>query len=280
MPLEKVAEGVGSIASPAFDKNGVLHVCCTQTGAVYKVVDGELQEILNTQGQPSTIVYDPNLGTLYICDLAHQAILRVEDEDSSTDGPPVLAEFVTEYEGRLLRGPTGMVFDAAGNMFFCDSGPMGDTTIGHPKASVYNIACDASLLQPLAADCLAHATGLALSPNGQTLYVCETMNNRILRFAQRPNGVWHMSVYYQFSGGLGPMACVCDGTGALYVARYDFRGNSTEGLISILLPNGQLHAELAIPGAEVTGLCFDSEFKFLYITEASTGVIYRYDLQG
>uniref|UniRef100_A0A7S1J9G4 SMP-30/Gluconolactonase/LRE-like region domain-containing protein n=1 Tax=Eutreptiella gymnastica TaxID=73025 RepID=A0A7S1J9G4_9EUGL len=279
MPLEKVVEGAGSVTSPTFDKHGVLHVCCTQTGAVHKIVDGELVEVLNTQGQPSTIVFDPNLGTLYVCDLAHQAILRVEEEDQSAGQAPVLAEFVTEYEGRLLRGPTGMVFDAAGNMYFCDSGPMGDTTLGNPKASVYNIACDASLLQPLAADCLAHATGLCLSPNGQTLYVCETMNNRILRFAQRPNGVWHMSVYHNFSGGVGPMSCAADNSRALYVARYDFRGQSSEGIISILLPNGQLHAELAIPGAEVTGLCFDEECKFLYITEASAGAIYRYNLK-
>uniref|UniRef100_A0A7S4FRZ6 SMP-30/Gluconolactonase/LRE-like region domain-containing protein n=1 Tax=Eutreptiella gymnastica TaxID=73025 RepID=A0A7S4FRZ6_9EUGL len=278
MPLEKVAEGIPSLSSPTFNKEGVLHVCCTQSGAVYKVVDGLLQEVLNTHGQPASLCFDPNLGTLYVCDLVHQAILREEEEDQGSGQQPLLAEWVTEHEGRLLRGPTAMVFDSTGNVFFTDSGPMGDTTIANPKASVYYIACDASLLQPLALECLAHASGLALSPDGQTLYVSETMNNRVLRFAQRPSGVWHMSVYFNFSGGLGPIACVCDNMGALYVARYDFRGSATEGIISIILPSGQLHAELAIPGSEVSGLCFDADFRYLYITEASVGVVYRYDL--
>jgi hypothetical protein len=50
------------------------------------------------------------------------------------------------------------------------------------------------------------------------------MANRVLRFVQRPAGVYHSSVFHQFSGRLGPSALAVDADGNLYVARYDFSG--------------------------------------------------------
>ena len=82
----------------------------------------------------------------------------------------------------------------------------GGTTLASPKGSVFCISPDGRLLQPLALQCLAHPSGLAVSPDEQALYVCETMANRVLRFVQKPAGVFHFSVFYQFSGGLGYVA--------------------------------------------------------------------------
>ncbi len=59
---------------------------------------------------------------------------------------------------------------------------------------------------------------------GGPRYVAEMMANRVLRFVQRPAGVFHSSVFYQFSGRMGPSALCCDSEGTLYVARYDFAG--------------------------------------------------------
>jgi sugar lactone lactonase YvrE len=55
-------------------------------------------------------------------------------------------------------------------------------------------------------------------------YVAETMQNRVLRFYQQPLGVYHGSVFYQFSGGVGPNALTLDDAGNLYVALYDIKG--------------------------------------------------------
>ena len=55
-------------------------------------------------------------------------------------------------------------------------------------------------------------------------YVAEMMANRVLRFFQKPTGVYHGSVFYQLSGGVGPSALACDSDGTLYVASYDVRG--------------------------------------------------------
>ena len=46
----------------------------------------------------------------------------------------------------------------------------------------------------LAHHCVATALNLVR-------YVCETMANRVLRFVQKPAGVYHFSVFYQVRGG-------------------------------------------------------------------------------
>ncbi len=55
-------------------------------------------------------------------------------------------------------------------------------------------------------------------------YVAEMMNNRLLRYFERPEGVYHGSVFYQFSGGIGPSGVTVDKDGNIYVAQYDILG--------------------------------------------------------
>lgn len=82
------------------------------------------------------------------------------------------------------------------------------------------------------------------------------MSNQILRFSERPAGVYQCSVYHRFNGSIGPSAITCDAQGNLYIARYDYGVEGNVGIISILTPTGQLY-ELAIPGSELTGLAID-----------------------
>ena len=136
------------------------------------------------------------------------------------------------------------------------------------------------LLRPLAHECLAHPAGLALSADQQVVYVSETMANRVLRFAQSPPGVFHMSVFCQFSGLLGPTALACDTkTGNLYVARYDFKACADEGMIVVLSPKGEELRTLSVPAPEVTGIVIENSGETgevsLLVTEATTGALYR-----
>ena len=50
--------------------------------------------------------------------------------------------------------------------------------------------------------------------------------NRILRYYQKPEGVYHGNVFYQMSGGIGPIALTIDNTvnEHLYIAKYDIIG--------------------------------------------------------
>ena len=56
-------------------------------------------------------------------------------------------------------------------------------------------------------------------------YVAEQMRNRVLRFFQRPEGVYHGSVFYQLSGGVGPSCLALDEQGVLYIGQFEIKGN-------------------------------------------------------
>jgi aspartate beta-hydroxylase len=189
-----------------------------------------------------------------------------------------IVEFINEYDGKPFVGPNQLVFNRNGAMYFTDSGAIGETSIQNPKGSVF--CTNGDQIQPLAYECLAHPSGIALSPSEDLLYVAETMQNRILRFAQKPIGVFHCSVFHQFSGGFGPMALACDSKGNLHVSNFDFADveNTDEGQtgqITILKPDGKVQAIVRVKGSEINGLVFDNEKKNLYLSENSHRTIYK-----
>merc|ERR1711939_927833 len=252
----KLCDAETPLCSPVFDSEGQLFVAANLQGKIHHVAEADggsqlamVTDMLNT---PSAVSFGAD-GMMYICDMAHGAILCLSEEDE-------LSEFVREYEGKNFLGPNSMVFDDKNNVYFTDSGPLGETTLAQPMGSVYVVDGPQQLLRPLAHECLAHPSGLALSADQQIVYVAETMANRVLRFSQSPPGVFHMSVFFQFSGMLGPTAIACDPkTGNLYVARYDFAGCSDDGGIAVLSPKGDLLRTLSVPGPEVTGLTIENK---------------------
>ena len=167
-------------------------------------------------------------------------------------------------------------------MYFTDSGPWGETSIQNPRGSVFSITPDGQLLQPLAYECLAFPSGIALSHDESMFYVCETMNNRVVRFVQKPTGVFHFAAFHQFSGGFLPTTIACDSNGYLFVGRADpvsGAARKEESLVSVLSPwSGKEVAEIRIPGSTVSGLAFDKEKKNLLVCEASTNTIYKLNI--
>jgi sugar lactone lactonase YvrE len=107
--------------------------------------------------------------------------------------------------------------------------------------------------------------------------VAELFQNRLLRLVQRPANTHHLSVFYQFNGGMGPSAIALDQNGHLYVALYDFAGlhKSTTGKICEICPQGNLLKTFDVPGTEVTGITFSADYRSLYITEASSNSIFH-----
>ncbi|GLE06154.1 hypothetical protein PINS_up015365 [Pythium insidiosum] len=172
-------------------------------------------------GEPLGAQLDANR-RLHVADCAHAAILRVDDRGQ----PGVM---VKAYEEKPFRGPTSVAFGEHGAIYFTDSGPFGETTLERPRGSVYCIAPSPSggqVLRPLVHECLAHPSCLAVNPSEpRVLFVTELMANRLLRLAQRPANTHHISVFHQFSGGMGPSCVACDRRGFLYVGHYDFAGS-------------------------------------------------------
>lgn len=66
-----------------------------------------------------------------------------------------------------IQGPNSAVFDKTGKLYFTDSGGVGDTSLSTPKGSVFVIEGGPSgtLLKPLALECLACPSGIAVTDN-------------------------------------------------------------------------------------------------------------------
>ena len=100
-----------------------------------------------------------------------------------------------------------MVLSEKNNLlFFTDSGPLGESSLESPCGSIFAIDLSVSMLKPVIFAKLAHPCGLTLSPSENALFVAETLKNRILRVVIHSSGVYHTSVFHQFSGRLGPTA--------------------------------------------------------------------------
>jgi len=265
---EKVCDASSNLSSPIEDSDGYLYLV-TQNGEVIKYRDGHMTVDFTISGQLSGITIDKAGKTIFLADLANQAILNKFSDEKNVE----ITSLVKDYEGVSLLGPNSLVVANSTNcLFFTDSGPFGETSLENPKGSLFLIDLEAMIIRPLALNCLAYPTGLALSLDEKNIYVCETCTNRILRFSVNSQGIYHFSVFHQFSGRFGPTAIAISNLDEnIYVARFEFSSNEKDGLVSVLNSYGQQVSEIHIPYApEITGIGFSSlKPNVLYITENS-----------
>lgn len=272
--FDKVIEsaGIEGLCSPIENAEGTLHVL-SHNGEVYSVVDSSLSLWFSTVGQPTSLTFD-SAGSIYLCDMAHQAVLTQNEQDNRMEITPL----IKEYNGKSFLGPNSILLNEAANcLYFTDSGPMGETSLENPRGSIYVADLDTMAVKPLAANCLAHPCGIARTSTGNSIFVAETMQNRIIRFTEHEGTGMQMSTFFQFSGRLGPTALAMSENNLLYVARYDFATCNQDGLISVINMNGELFNEFTVPNSpEISGLCFSkSTPNILYITENSTSTCYK-----
>ena len=229
---------------------------------------GEAAPFASTSGMPLGLAVD-GAGNVFAADVAHAAMLTVSSE--------CVQKLVDKYEGEQLVGPSACALDAVGNLYFTDSGALGESSLAAPKGSVFMVEARQNLLKPLALRCLAHPVAVAVNAATGALFVAEQMANRVLRLVQKPSGVYHAAVYHQFSGRFGPSALAVDPrTGVLYVARYELARHSGGGggVVSVIHPERGHVRDLTVPGPEVSGLCLSADGAELYVTEESTSAVY------
>lgn len=124
-----------------------------------------------------------------------------------TDNRIEIIPVIKDFDGSALKGPNSMVLSEKKNsLFFTDSGPLGESSLENPTGSLFVIDLNVSMLKPIIYGSLAHPSGLAMNDVKNVLYVAETLKNRILRVVLNELGVFHTSVFHQFSGRLGPSA--------------------------------------------------------------------------
>jgi gluconolactonase len=177
----------------------------------------------------------------------------------SDGGRTVLA---TRFQGRAFNSPNDVTIRADGVVYFTDPtfqrGRRSDEMGG--RTGVFRIVNGQVALVD---DTVRQPNGIALSPDGRTLYVGAYAENRIYAYAVEPDG--STGARTVFATVAGPDGVTVDCAGNLYWVSH------SEGRVHVFSPSGATLGTIA-SGSEATNAAFGgADRRTLYITAGRTG---------
>jgi gluconolactonase len=190
----------------------------------------------------------------------------------------ILGKASSACDGAPLRAPNDLTLDRQGGFYFTDPGGSREAPIG----TVHYV--DSSGTTHLAAGGMRVPNGLVLSLDGKTLYVAETVPNRIVKFPVLPEGkLGSLDVFVVLPSRAGhqaePDGLAIDVKGNVYVAHLGM------GAVQVLAPDGSLLRSLPAGNYDATNLAFGGpRLDQLYITGSighrskTPGRVFRLDL--
>ncbi len=181
-------------------------------------------------------------GTHLVCDASQHAVLRLSAKGQA------LPHAADACQGRPLRGPNDLTLDSPnGGFYFTDPGGSDENNL---IGTVHYV--DKKGEVSLVENSLAFPNGIALTPDGRTLYVGESKRNRVLSFDVLAPGALgprtllaNLPDKKEAQGQIDnqPDGMCLDAEGNLYVAHYGMRRVqvlSKDGVLIRSLPGGNL----------------------------------------
>jgi gluconolactonase len=259
--VELLLSGFPTPEGPAFDRDGILCFVDWEASSIVALTpEGVAGELFNTKGIPAGLAFHPD-GSLWVADEGENihGLLRISREGDSSI-------VVNEYEGKPLNGANDLVFDQEGAVYFSD--PWGSSS-HNPIGAFYRYSPDGRIEQIDSG--LAFPNGVALSADGEFVYLAETYRNRILRYQINGDGTTGpREIFAETEPPSGPDGMAFDTIGDLYVAHFN------GGRVDVFDRTGQKVDEIRVPGSKPTNVAFGgSDNKDLVITEVETGSLYR-----
>src|SRR5262245_20854206 len=192
--FRQIASGLRFPEGPVAMPDGSVILVEIERGRLTRVApDGKIHAIAALGGGPNGAALGPG-GKIYVTNNGGLKFVErpgklfpVIQADGYTGGSiqvvdPQTGRFHTLYDrcdGRRLRGPNDLVFDAAGGFWFTDLGKTREREAD--RGAVYYAKADGSMIEE-AIFPLERANGVGLSPDGRTLYVVETPTARCWSF--------------------------------------------------------------------------------------------------
>jgi gluconolactonase len=220
LPMEKVEVFFDGIFSEprlrhpegvAIDEEGNVW-CGGEGGEIYRIrSDGsDIDLVASTEGFTLGLAFDGN-GNLYTCDLKHASVFRLSVADGS------LEPFADGSEGRKIRIPNFPVVDERRNcLYVSDSYDMEEPGPGIWRFDLDTGEGDLWYDRPM-----TFANGMALSSEGDVLYVAETFARKITRIPILEDGTAGESRAFVEGIERLPDGLAFDAGGNLYVSCYE-----------------------------------------------------------
>jgi gluconolactonase len=161
--FERLAVGYRFTEGPAWSRDGYLIFSDTPSDRLVKWTPGQAVEVFRTDAHgPAGNVFDAQ-GRLYTCETRTRRVTRTD----KTGKLEVVAE---RWDGKRFNAPTGIAASKTGSVYFTD--PAFGEQADHRELDfygVYHIPVKGGL--SLVARSTGRPRGIAVSPNGRTLYV-------------------------------------------------------------------------------------------------------------
>jgi gluconolactonase len=207
IPIERFSIFASNLDHPeclAFDRDGILWAG-GEAGQIYRIdAEGRVTTVAQLGSFCAGLAFSP-AGELFVCNPA-LGLVRV-----AADGTHAI--FATAAGGVKLVSPNYGLFDAAGNYYVTDSGQFQKR---NGRLLRYTPAGDGEVL----ADRLGYANGLALSADGDCLFMVESDSDSVLRFPLHSDGRAGAPEPYATGCGRFPDGLALDADGNLYVCCY------------------------------------------------------------
>lgn len=132
--------------------------------------DGSYRNVIQGKMQTNGIIGTAK-NTMIVCDMFGHRIVEMD-----TNGK-ILKVLIDSYEGKPLDGPNDLVMDAKGGIYFSDPQFTPNAVKNQPGRTIYYITPEGKVIRLLKPNEFADPNGLALSPDGKTLYIDNTYDD-------------------------------------------------------------------------------------------------------
>lgn len=289
LEMREVAKGLRFPEGPVAMADGSVVLVEIAGPSLTRVLpDGRMERVATMTGGPNGAAIGPD-GMFYVTNNGgftwHENAMglrpglqpddysggRIERVDPATGRIETL---YTQCNGHPLRGPNDLVMDGQGGFYFTDLGKRRPREMD--VGGIYYARTDGSLIKEVAYPAIT-PNGIALSPDGKTLYYAETEGARLWAFDLSGPGEVQRHAWPSPHGGR--LVAQCGGAYQRFDSMaVDADGNACVATlfhpgITIISPDGQSIRHLAIPGDPyVTNICFGgADLRTAYVTLSVTG---------
>jgi sugar lactone lactonase YvrE len=260
--------GLKEARGVAADGRGAVYVADGGAGVVLRAEAGGKPEPLPAKVADCGGLALDGKGRLLVCDTLARRLVAVEPEGKQVR---VLAD---RFQGQPLHGPLHVAADRQGGAYFTDAAAL-SLTAGS-KGAAYYLSSQGTLTR-LALD-LARPTGVAVAPDGKTLYVVGAGSREAWAYPLESAGaplkgrvLCKLDAPRNAAAPAGGAGAAVDGRGNLYLA------NPGANAVQVVNPAGARLGVVPLPAAPHFVAVAGADRPTLYVTTRTA--LYAVELQ-